>query len=70
MKERYPRIAAFLGWLMGSLLPAAIGYAVGFTHGHDAGRLEMKCAIFAVIERLGDIEPVPGTISLGCEKHR
>lgn len=70
----YPKLKRFGTWLGSQLIPGAIligvGYALGFDRGQDVGRLEMKCAIFAVVERLGTPEPAPGTITLGCEKVR
>ena len=70
--SEYPTLKGFAKWLAIQALPFFIAttffYALGYHFGHDAGRLEMKCAIFAVVERLGEDSPAPGTITLGCKK--
>ncbi|KGA95331.1 hypothetical protein IL54_4641 [Sphingobium sp. ba1] len=58
-------------WIASQALPAFIlasfFYALGYRNGHSEGRIEMKCAILAVVERLGEATPAPGTITLGCD---
>lgn len=44
-----------------------VAFHVGYDRGHGAGRIEMKCAILRVVERLGDApEPAPKSIMRGC----
>lgn len=68
----YPILKRFAVWLGSSLIPGLIlgtvCFAIGFDKGEARGRLEMKCAILGVVEKLGDGKPAPGTITLGCEK--
>lgn len=72
MIARYPNITSALKWLgsylIGCVLPLAIGYYLGVQKGQEIGRLEMKCAFMAVFERLDDAKPGPGTITFGCDK--
>lgn len=72
-REKYPNITKALfaigGWMLGCIFPMIVGVAVGYHRGHEAGRIEMKCAIFAIVEGLDeDPKPIDGTITLGCDK--
>lgn len=58
------------GFIASCVLPTLVGLAVGYHRGHESGRTEMKCAIFAIVEGMGDGKPLPGTISLGCDKRK
>lgn len=69
MSARYPYITKALKWLVGYLigcvLPLAIGYYLGVQKGQEIGRLEMKCAIFGVMDRFSGDDKSPGD---GCER--
>lgn len=70
--SEYPNLKRAGWWLVSQALPTTVVmtiiFLIGYHRGHDAGRIEMKCAIFAIVERLGEGEPAPGTITLGCDK--